>query len=226
MTSVQNTQINLGTIKNTSKDLVTKLSDLSFCMVIGGSTSGKTFWLNNIYKQLEEQMSPEELGYVILNATTAEETLNASYTVARGIYAVDEDGFGVGYVFMALLAEYAELARQRANGDELKTKHIVVHIEGSDIALSSERDNYLSLIALLAQNSKQANMSLVIVNNRANDQETPLETVKLCSLVAVFAGGNYSPNSKYLKLQLEELSEFEKQIIYNNKTYIVDKNLK
>jgi len=204
---------NLGTIKNTSKDLVTKLSDLSFCMVIGGSTSGKTYWLNNIYKQLEAQMSPEELGYVILNAASYEETLNESYTVARGIN-------------MALLGEYAELARQRANGDELKTQHIVVHIEGGDLALSSKRDNYLSLIALLAKNAKQANMSLIIVNYRANELETPLETVILCSLVVVFAGGNYSPNSKYLKLQPEELSEFEKQIIYNNKTYIVDKNLK
>ena len=222
MTQVQNTQINLGTIKNTSKDLVVNLSDLSFCMVIGGSTSGKTFWLNNIYKQLEEQMSPEELGYVILNATTAEETLNESYTVARGINTVDENG----YVFIALLAEYAELARQRANGDELKTQHIVVHIEGGDLALSNKRDNYLSLVALLAKYTKQANMSLVIVNSRANELETPAETVKLCSLVAVFAGGNYTPNSRYLKLQLEELSKFEKQIIYNNKTYIVDKNLK
>ncbi len=223
---MQNTQINLGTIKNTSKDLIVKLSDLSFCMVIGGSTSGKTYWLDNIYKQLEEQMSPEELGYVILNATSAEETLNESYTVARGINVVDEDGYGVGYVFMALLAEYAELARQRANGDELKTQHIVVHIEGGDLALTGKRDNYLSLVALLAQYTKQANMSLVIVNNRANELETPAETVKLCSLVTVFAGGNYSPNSKYLKLQPEELSEFEKQIIYNNKTYIVDKNIK
>jgi hypothetical protein len=222
MTQVQNTQINLGTIKNTSKDLVVNLGDLSFCMVIGGSTSGKTFWLNNIYKQLEEQMSPEELGYVMLNATSAEETLNESYTVARGINTVDENG----NVFIALLAEYAELARQRANGDELKTQHIVVHIEGGDLALSNKRDNYLSLVALLAQNAKQANMSLIIVNSRANEQETPLETVKLCSLVAVFSGGNYTPNSRYLKLQLEELSKFEKQIIYNNKTYIVDKNLK
>jgi hypothetical protein len=222
MAPVQNTQINLGTVKNTSKDLVVNLSDLSFCMVIGGSTSGKTFWLNNIYKQLEEQMSPEELGYVILNATSAEETLNESYTVARGINTVDENG----NVFMALLGEYAELARQRANGDELKTQHIVVHIEGGDLALSDKRDNYLSLVTLLAQNAKQANMSLVIVNILANELETPAETVKLCSLVAVFAGGNYSPNSRYLKLQLEELGEFEKQIIYNNKTYIVDKNLK
>jgi Cdc6-like AAA superfamily ATPase len=222
MTQAQNTQINLGTIKNTSKDLVTKLSDLSFCMVIGGSTSGKTFWLNNIYKQLEEQMSPEELGYVTLNATSAEETLNESYTVARGINTVDENG----NVFIALLAEYAELARQRANGDELKNQHIVVHIEGGDLALSDKRDNYLSLVTLLAQNAKQANMSLIIVNSRANELETPAETVKLCSLVAVFAGGNYTPNSRYLKLQLEELREFEKQIIYNNKTYIVDKNLK
>ena len=222
MTSEQNTQINLGTIKNTPKDLVVNLSDLSFCMVIGGSTSGKTFWLNNIYKQLEEQMSPEELGYVMLNATSAEETLNESYTVARGINTVDENG----NVFIALLAEYAELARQRANGDELKTQHIVVHIEGGDLALSNKRDNYLSLVTLLAQNAKQANMSLVIVNILANELETPAETVKLCSLVAVFSGGNYTPNSRYLKLQLEELSKFEKQIIYNNKTYIVDKNLK
>ena len=222
MTPVQNTQINLGTVKNTPKDLVVNLSDLSFCMVIGGSTSGKTFWLNNIYKQLEEQMSPVELGYVILNATSAEETLNESYTVARGVNTVDENG----NVFIALLGEYAELARQRANGDELKNQHIVVHIEGSDLALSSKRDNYLSLVTLLAQNAKQANMSLIIVNNRVNEQETPLETVKLCSLVAVFAGGNYSPNSRYLKLQPKELNEFEKQIIYDNKTYIVDKNLK
>jgi len=66
MTQVQNTQINLGTIKNTPKDLVVNLSDLSFCMFIGYSAMGKTFWVNNIYEQLCAQLSSKEIGWVLV----------------------------------------------------------------------------------------------------------------------------------------------------------------
>jgi hypothetical protein len=39
--------INLGKIKNAQKDLNIGIGDLSFCLVIGGWASGKSFWLDN-----------------------------------------------------------------------------------------------------------------------------------------------------------------------------------
>ena len=62
-------------------------------------------------------------------------------------------------------------------------------------------------------------MTLVIVDNRANEQETPQEIIKLCSIVAVFASPNYVPNTKYLNMPQTELNEFEKQVKIKDSVY-------
>ena len=205
---MKNNSITLGIIKDTGKELKADLGDLSFCLAVGGYGSGKSVWLDSIYKQLENHYSPEELGYVILCVAPYGVSANQDYVID---YKKDQECMGA-------LAEYAELARQRANGHEAKEKHLVVHIEGSDLAFKN-RSKYLSLIALLANNTRKANMSLVIVANRANENETPPEITKLCSLITLFSGANYSPNAKYLNLKPAELNQFEKHLIINGSGY-------
>lgn len=205
--------INLGKIKNAQKDLNIGIGDLSFCLVIGGWASGKSFWLDSIYKQLEEQIRPEELGFVLLNVSGGAEEINNKYIIERHI----------SNECLSPLAEYAELARLRANGDEAKDKHIIVHIEGNDLALTDKRGKYLDSIKLLASNARNANMSLIILDNRASDQQTPPEITKLCSIIALLSSDNYLPNAKYIEVVISKLDKFEKQIIFNNDTYILEK---
>jgi len=119
---MKSTNINLGKIKNAQKDLNVEIGELSFCLVIGGWASGKSFWLDSIYKQLEEQMSPEELGYVVLNVSGGAVNISPEYLF--------EEKRGDDCI--KILAEYAELARQRTNDVEAKDKHIIMHIEGND----------------------------------------------------------------------------------------------
>lgn len=205
--------INLGKIKNAQKDLNIGIGDLSFCLVIGGWASGKSFWLDNIYKQLEEQMNPEELGFVLLNVSGGAEQINYEYIIEEHI----------SNECLGPLAEYAELARQRSNGDEAKDKHIIVHIEGNDLALTNDRSKYFNSITLLASNAKNANMSLIIVDNRVNEQQTPPEISRLCSLIALFSSDNYLPNAKFIGAAISKMDKFEKQIILNNEPYILEK---
>jgi hypothetical protein len=204
--------INLGKIKNAQKDLNIGIGDLSFCLVIGGWASGKSFWLDNIYNQLKEQMNPKELGFVLLNVSGGAEQINNEYIIEEHI----------SNECLGPLVEYAKLARQRSNGDEAKDKHIIVHIEGNDLALNNNKA-YLSLIKLLSSNAKSANMSLIIVDNRANEHQTPPEISRLCSLIALLSSDNYLPNAKYLGEAISKLDKFEKQIILNNDTYILEK---
>ncbi len=210
---MKSVNINLGKIKNAQKDLNIGIGDLSFCLVVGGWASGKSAWLDNIYNQLKEQMSPEELGFVLLNVSGGAEEINNKYIIERHI----------SNECLSPLAEYAELARLRANGDEAKDKHIIVHIEGNDLALTDRRGKYLDSIKLLASNAKNANMSLIIVDNRVGEQQTPHEITKLCSLIALFSSDNYLPNAKYLGVVLSKLDKFEKQIIFNDEIYILEK---
>lgn len=49
------------------------------------------------------------------------------------------------------------------------------------------------------------------------------EITNLCSLIAIFAGSNYTPNAKYLNLKQIELNVYQKQIVSNDNVCIVEK---
>jgi hypothetical protein len=250
MTQVQNTKINLGTIKNTSKDLVVNLSDLSFCMVIGYSAMGKTFWVNNIYEQLCAQLSNKEIGWVLVTLELErfaidDDYLLEAYLEEDAISALQGETLGFGKLnkgsqlqehYLApsgikfkhpidTLVEYAELAKLRAKGSAKKDKHIIVHIEKSEL-IHAHHHTYIESIIDIAKNAKKANMSLFLVDNHANKILTPPEMLEHASLVALFMGNDYIEDYKNNNEETYDLDKYEKQIIFNNKTYVVDKNLK
>ena len=192
-------RLTLGINRLDSKNVYIDIDELAVCLVVGGWASGKTIWLSELYEQIESNIECE---YVYLDVN---DSGGAPKPMQQGRI------FRGNQQCLKALIELAELSEQRAKNIEPSTKHLVIHIEGHDLAYFN-KDLYFSSLVKLSKNARKANISIVLVVPRFYPEEIPKGFIEASTLKAVFAGDTYNKNAKKMNLKTSNLDEFEKQI--------------
>lgn len=136
-------------IKGESIYLNLEKEGIRFILLVGDSGSGKSIFHNNLYKELSEKHSPEEVGFIFMDMTQVDFTLwNSNYLIMSTI-------------------KRAEDALNILEGLKDEKRTIIVHIEEANMVYM-DRKNFEKGLDNIIYNNK--NIIIVFSTSRANPE--------------------------------------------------------
>ena len=206
-----NLKINAGKdIK--SKDIFIDLQkeNLHTIILTGSTGSGKSIFHYSMYKQLMEQNSPDDLGFVFMDMTQVDFTRWHSPYLYLPITVWTEQALNE----LELLANESEL---RAHGKSDSKRAIVIHIEECDM-VALEPIRFENAWLKIAENKDKSNIYLVFSTSRPSPDVFTKTILKNTDLKVVF---NLSSIEDSMHVMGESLAENftlpgEKVIVYKD----------
>lgn len=195
--------------KNAFLDLTKE--KLQTILLVGQTGSGKSVFHNFLYKQLMEQNSPEELGFVFLDMTRVDfSQWTSNYLYLPTIY----DSKQALNAFELLGSESAS----RAKNDSMKKKSIFIHIEECDMVFQDKK-RFEDTWVKISENKDRSNIYLVFSTSRVGREVLSEKILNNTDLKAAFT--MVSEESSKLVLGKSTAEKFnglgEKVLVFNNK---------
>jgi DNA segregation ATPase FtsK/SpoIIIE-like protein len=173
-----NLTINTGK-QNNGDDVVLDFAkqNLNLILLIGSTGSGKSVFHSNLYAQLLEQNTPEELSFVLIDNTRVDfYNFPESYLIKRCITQNEA---------MAELVNTREELNRRSVGENANSKAIFVHIEECDQFVQDPKatEEFFREFIQLKQDS---NIFVVYSTSRPSENMLPTWLIDAADLKVVF----------------------------------------
>lgn len=189
--------------------------NLHTIFLAGATGSGKSIFHYSMYKQLMEQNTPDELGFVFMDMTQVDFAGWFSPYLYLPIILWTEQALNA----LEMLANESEL---RVQGKSDNKRTIVIHIEECDMmALDSHRFEQAWLS--IAKHKDKNNMYIVFSTSRPSTDVFTEIIRKNTDLKVVFTLSTERDSMTILGKSLaEKLEPWQKILVYNNKEIVLN----